>query len=202
MPNSWRKRSFTHFRRLFEWADELSDRKEKMIGLADAFIAVPGGIGTLDELFDVLARRQAGRLEKEIIVFNAFGFYDTLMEALNDMAAAGFITTDLRKLLHCCRTKNEVMEVLCPEKEEKTWGTTFYDGVEYRITEAPEQIDHKGFPYGVSYSAVVKNENGRRYRAYWRLTPAYIEESHCSADEWFGACAWEKADELEEIQEI
>ena len=66
---------------------ELSDRKDEMIALSDAFIAVPGGIGTLDELFSILAMKASQRLDKDILIYNVDGFFDRLLDFLKAMEA-------------------------------------------------------------------------------------------------------------------
>ena len=78
--------------------DELSDRKDKMIALSDRFIAVPGGIGTLDELFSILAMKASGRLQGEIILYNVNGFYDGLLACLKQMERGGFLYSRLEDL--------------------------------------------------------------------------------------------------------
>lgn len=82
---------------------ELSDRKDEMIALSDAFIAVPGGIGTLDELFSILAMKASRRLDKDILFYNVNGFFDGLLECLGAMEAGGFLYSKLEDL---CRVEN------------------------------------------------------------------------------------------------
>lgn len=62
--------------------ETLSERKQRMMELADVFIALPGGFGTLDEIFDVLAAGQLGYHEKKLILCNSRGFYDSLLDQL------------------------------------------------------------------------------------------------------------------------
>ena len=78
--------------------EELSDRKDKMIALSDCFIAVPGGIGTLDELFSILAMKASDRLQGEIILYNVNGFYDGLIACLQEMERGGFLYSKLEEL--------------------------------------------------------------------------------------------------------
>ena len=77
---------------------ELSDRKDEMIALSDAFIAVPGGIGTLDELFSILAMKASHRLDKDILFYNVNGFFDGLLDCLKAMEAGGFLYSELSEL--------------------------------------------------------------------------------------------------------
>ncbi len=77
---------------------ELSDRKDEMIALSDAFIAVPGGIGTMDELFSILAMKASDRLDKDILIYNVNGFYDGLLRCLKAMEDGGFLYSELGAL--------------------------------------------------------------------------------------------------------
>lgn len=69
----------------------MSDRKEKMLELADVFIALPGGIGTLDEISEAITLTKLGVFNKPCILFNRNGFYEPLKNMLNEMEKCGFI---------------------------------------------------------------------------------------------------------------
>ena len=71
--------------------DNLSDRKELMLVKSDVVIALPGGIGTLDEIFTVAASHTIGYHKKTVILYNMKGFYDSLIALLNDMQDRGMI---------------------------------------------------------------------------------------------------------------
>lgn len=71
--------------------DNLSDRKDMMLNQADISIALPGGIGTLDEVFSVAASHNIGYHAKMVVLYNADGFWDKTVEMLDDMQARGFI---------------------------------------------------------------------------------------------------------------
>lgn len=71
--------------------DNLSDRKELMLAKSDVVIALPGGIGTLDEIFTVAASHTIGYHKKTVILYNMKGFYDSLIALLNDMQDRGMI---------------------------------------------------------------------------------------------------------------
>lgn len=77
---------------------ELSDRKDVMIALSDAFVAVPGGIGTMDELFSILAMKASHRLDKDILIYNVNGFFDGLLDCLKQMEQGGFLYSELGEL--------------------------------------------------------------------------------------------------------
>lgn len=65
--------------------DTMHQRKQKMNELADAFIVLPGGFGTMEEFFEVLTWGQLGLHQKPIAILNVDGFYDSLIEFINQM---------------------------------------------------------------------------------------------------------------------
>ena len=71
--------------------DNLSDRKQLMIDKSDAFIALPGGIGTLDEIFTVAASATIGYHAKPLIAYNIDGFWDGLAAMLDGLQAKGMV---------------------------------------------------------------------------------------------------------------
>ena len=73
--------------------DDMHDRKHKMFERSDAFVALPGGIGTLEELIEILTWSQLGRHEKPVVVANVGGFWDPLSRLMDHMRDEGFIHT-------------------------------------------------------------------------------------------------------------
>ena len=71
--------------------DSLSDRKDLLLAHSDVIIALPGGIGTLDEIFTVAAAHTIGYHNKKIILLNAKGFWDSLIAMLDDLQSKGVI---------------------------------------------------------------------------------------------------------------
>lgn len=74
--------------------DNLSDRKELMLAQGDVFIALPGGIGTLDEVFTIAAGNVVGFHNKKVILYNMKGFWNKLIAVLDDLQEKGFIRGD------------------------------------------------------------------------------------------------------------
>jgi len=72
-------------------AETMHERKARMAELADAFIALPGGLGTLDELFEILAWAQLGIHSKPVGLLNTAGFYDSLMAFLDHVERESFL---------------------------------------------------------------------------------------------------------------
>jgi uncharacterized protein (TIGR00730 family) len=74
---------------------DMHERKRKMFELADAFVAMPGGVGTLEELVEQITWVQLGRHRKPILLANITGFWDPLCALLDHMKALEFIRGDL-----------------------------------------------------------------------------------------------------------
>lgn len=79
--------------------DTMHERKTKMNALCDGVIALPGGFGTLEELFEMLTWGQLGLHRKPIALFNTNGFYDSLVAFINHMVDSGFLKHIHREML-------------------------------------------------------------------------------------------------------
>lgn len=71
--------------------DNLSDRKDLMLAQCDVAVALPGGIGTLDEIFTVAASRTIGYHQKKVVLYNINGFWNSLVALLDDLQKHGMI---------------------------------------------------------------------------------------------------------------
>jgi cytokinin riboside 5'-monophosphate phosphoribohydrolase len=80
--------------------DDMSQRKQEMIGRADAFVALPGGFGTLEELLEVLTLKMLGRHRRAIATVSLDGYWEPLFAMFERMADEGFAFGDYRDLLH------------------------------------------------------------------------------------------------------
>ncbi len=78
---------------------DMHERKALMAEHADGFIAMPGGIGTLEELFEAMTWAQLGFHEKPVGLLNVNGFYDKLTAFLSQQEQEGFLRTEHRELL-------------------------------------------------------------------------------------------------------
>jgi uncharacterized protein (TIGR00730 family) len=92
--------------------ESMHERKALMAEQADAFIALPGGYGTLDELFEALTWTQIGLQAKPCGVLNVDGYYDALLAMLDRMAADGFLRSGHRELLVSATTPVELLAAL------------------------------------------------------------------------------------------
>jgi uncharacterized protein (TIGR00730 family) len=79
--------------------DDLLERKRIMIELSDAFVALPGGLGTLDELVEVVTWAQLGLHDKPVFVLGAEGYWDSLLAWVDRAVASGYVTTASRRLV-------------------------------------------------------------------------------------------------------
>ena len=75
---------------------DMTERKTKMIELGDAFIAFPGGTGTLEEISEVMSKVVLGHTDKPCIIYNLNGYYDHLRDLLSEMVSHGL--ADEKKL--------------------------------------------------------------------------------------------------------
>lgn len=80
-----------------EVVGSMHERKRRMFDLADAFVALPGGFGTLDEMFEMLTWRQLGLGDKPCAFLDVDGFYRPLMQMLDRMVETRFLHPDQRR---------------------------------------------------------------------------------------------------------
>lgn len=87
----------------------LTERKNRMQEISDAFVALPGGIGTLDEIFNIIAASRMGLHSKKIGLLNTHNFFSPLNEFFNHLITSGFTK---EKHLHLLQTSGDVDELL------------------------------------------------------------------------------------------
>lgn len=87
----------------------MHQRKAEMAKQADAFIALPGGYGTLEELLEVITWAQLGIHEKPVGLLNVDGYYNALLSFLDKAVAEGFITPAARSIIVSAQTAQELM---------------------------------------------------------------------------------------------
>ncbi|WP_242216643.1 TIGR00730 family Rossman fold protein [Bacillus cereus group sp. BfR-BA-01380] len=88
--------------------ETMHERKAKMSELADAFIALPGGYGTFEELFEVVCWSQIGIHEKPVGLLNIAEFYTPLLQMVDRAAEEGFMNPSNKELLVSAQTANEL----------------------------------------------------------------------------------------------
>ena len=113
MPTHLQQREITHTSLTeIHFVESMHIRKAKMVDLSDAFIALPGGGGTLDEYFEVFTWSQIGLHEKPVILFNINGFYDALVQQFDKMLEEGFIRNEHKPLIRVAANLEEVLAFL------------------------------------------------------------------------------------------
>jgi uncharacterized protein (TIGR00730 family) len=90
----------------------MQERKNLMLQMSDAFVVLPGGLGTFDELFEVLTEAQLGVHAKPIIVVNVSGYYDALDAMLHAIIKAGFAKEMVLKLYYLADGAEAALEIL------------------------------------------------------------------------------------------
>ncbi|HSY53708.1 MAG TPA: TIGR00730 family Rossman fold protein [Opitutaceae bacterium] len=111
-------------------ADELltvatmRERKKLMEERASAFVALPGGLGTLEEFSEIVALRYLNRLNLPVMLLNQDGFYDDLLKYFTRVSREGFMSPDVRDLFTVAKTMDDVWQQLekpVPFKADKIW---------------------------------------------------------------------------------
>ena len=85
----------------------MHERKSTMADLADAFLALPGGFGTLEELFEIITWNQIGIIAKPVTIFNFKGFYNPLIRMIDQASESGFIRDENRTILNIAETPDQ-----------------------------------------------------------------------------------------------
>jgi len=100
-----------HLTRL-ESVGTMHERKARMAELADAFVALPGGVGTLDEIVEALSWSHLSLHTKPVAVYDIDGFWGPLLELLDGMVAGGYVAPAARAELRVVRSPGEVLALL------------------------------------------------------------------------------------------
>lgn len=93
--------------------ESLSERKSLMLDLCDAFIVLPGGFGTLDEMFEVLTTAQVGLHAKPCVIVNLGDFFQHLIDFLDHATQQGFVHQQHRMLMLEARTVGAAVDTAC-----------------------------------------------------------------------------------------
>jgi len=96
----------------YEVVENIHLSKARMVEIADGFIALPGGFGTLEELFEVITWAQIGLHRKPIGLLNTQGYYDPLLAMVDRAGAEGFIYPEHRQLFSCQADPSRLLDAL------------------------------------------------------------------------------------------
>lgn len=97
--------------------DSMHERKQLMADLAEGFVSLPGGYGTLDETFEIATWAQLGLHAKPVVLWNVSGFYDALFAFLDGIVKAGLLRPQHRALVREARTLEDVFSRLAEPVE-------------------------------------------------------------------------------------
>ena len=99
------------------YCNNLSERKDIMLEQSDLLVALPGGIGTLDEVFHIMGAATIGYHHKKVVLYNVEGFWDACIDMLKKMSTEGFIRGNLNDFLRVASKPEELARIL----EEETY---------------------------------------------------------------------------------
>ena len=100
-----------------EIVDSMHVRKQRMCELSDAFCSLPGGLGTLDETFEIITWRQLGLHDKPIVVLNVAGFWDPLVALIDHQREGGYIRRQHSRLFSVVDQVDQVFDVIAGADE-------------------------------------------------------------------------------------
>jgi len=104
-------------------ADTLLDRKDEFMSRSDAFIVLPGGVGSLDELAEIMASNQLGIINKPVGILNTEGYYDHLLNWFNKAVDEGFISSKNLDELLVADSPDELIDMITNHKKpsDENW---------------------------------------------------------------------------------
>ncbi len=107
------------------YTETMRERKKLLNELSDGFIVTPGGIGTLDEFFEIMTLKQLNCHSKPVVIYNVNGFYNPMIDMLKISIEQKFIKPDNLKLFYITDNPNKVVEYL-KSFSEKNDGVNTY----------------------------------------------------------------------------
>ncbi|RZS87254.1 hypothetical protein EV189_2679 [Motilibacter rhizosphaerae] len=116
--------------------DTMRERKALMDEHADAFLALPGGIGTLEELFEIWVARSLGMHSKPVVVLDPDGTYAPLREQVELLAQRGFVRPEALHACHWATTPEEALDTV-----ERVWAEEGHDPSRERAVEEMLEAD-------------------------------------------------------------
>ncbi|MBK7710758.1 MAG: TIGR00730 family Rossman fold protein [Bacteroidales bacterium] len=91
---------------------DMGDRKKQMFAMADAIVALPGGVGTLEELTEAITLKQLGLFRGPVIILNTLNFYKSLTDFFEHMVSENFLRNEHKAIWEIAATPEEVMTLL------------------------------------------------------------------------------------------
>lgn len=100
--------------------DTMHERKARFTDLADGFVTLPGGVGTMDELWEAISWAQLGYHDKPVGILNAFGFYDPLLALLDRMTETGFVRPEHARILVAADRLDALLDAMASHSPPRT----------------------------------------------------------------------------------
>ncbi|MBR4077917.1 MAG: TIGR00730 family Rossman fold protein [Oscillospiraceae bacterium] len=100
----------------FIYTDTMRERKALMEEHSEAFMVLPGGIGTYEEFFEMLTLKQLGRHNKPMVMLNTRGYYNPMAAMLQNTVDEGFMSADCLELYGVCNTPEEALDYILNAK--------------------------------------------------------------------------------------
>jgi hypothetical protein len=91
---------------------DMGERKRQMFAMADAIVALPGGVGTLEELTEAITLKQLGLFRGPVIILNTLNFYKSLIDFFEHMVSENFLRYEHKAIWEIADTPEEVMTIL------------------------------------------------------------------------------------------
>ena len=109
------------------YTETMRERKQMLEEMSDAFIITPGGIGTFDEFFEIYTLRQLGVHKKPIAIYNTNGYYNSLIDMLNNAIQESFMPSTNMDLLFISDDPQEIIDHI------KTYNPVDYSAAEFKF---------------------------------------------------------------------
>jgi len=97
---------------------DMGERKKQMLAMADAVVALPGGVGTLDELMEAITLKQLGLFGGQIIILNILDFYKSLIDFFEQMISGHFLRYEHKAMWEIANTPEEVLYSLTTARKK------------------------------------------------------------------------------------
>ncbi|MDE6437862.1 MAG: TIGR00730 family Rossman fold protein [Muribaculaceae bacterium] len=121
VDRGWHHRSMTEL----IVVPDMHRRKELMAARATGVIALPGGIGTFEELLEIITWRQLGLFSGNVVIYNVDGYYSPLLAMIEAAVAAGFMRPDHRRLFTVVTTAAQAVDAALAENPETEFSAKF-----------------------------------------------------------------------------
>jgi uncharacterized protein (TIGR00730 family) len=95
---------------------DMGERKKRMFELADAIVALPGGVGTLEELTEAMTLKQLGLYKGPIIILNTLNFYKSFIDFLGQMVSGNFLRYEHKGMWEIAESVEDVMNILAKKE--------------------------------------------------------------------------------------